>query len=231
MNETSLQSFSLLYAEDDSVIRQAYLNYFQTIFKVVHSACDGKEAYELYKEHQPDILLFDINMPYLNGLELVKKIRETNSEVKILILTAHLDEEKLLQAIPLGLSDYLKKPVKQKELRDALFKVALELEQTNTSLLKLSDSISWDTSNHLLYDEDQLVHLTKSELLLMKVLTSKAKTHFSLDDILEEFWQYKSQKEMTENSIRNIIKRLKQKLPPECIANYYGIGYKLCLYE
>ncbi|MDB2562267.1 response regulator [Sulfurimonas sp.] len=229
MNKQYTESFSLLYAEDDTLIRESYTNYFKTLFKIVYEACDGRDAYKLFIDHRPDILLFDINMPYINGLELIKKIRAIDKKVKIIILTAYLDEEKLLQAIPLGLEAYLQKPVKKKDLQDTLFKVSTELESKHTlsKLWRLSEAVQWDRDKSILTEDNLEVHLTKNELTLMLILSCKSKIHYSIDDILTAFWQYQNEKDMTENSIRNIIKRLKLKLPKESIQNHYGIGYRL----
>ncbi len=167
-------------------------------------------------------------MPYLSGLEVIQMIRLKDKDVKIIISTAHAEEEKLLQAIPLGLSSYLKKPVKERELRDVLRSVIYELEQKTNNILKFSQTFYWDTQENILYNNLNKIHLTRNELTLMQILSSQPSLHLSLDDILEKFWQYQSQKDMTENSVRNIIKRLKQKLPIDTIENYYGVGYKLC---
>ena len=219
--------FSILYAEDDDLIREGYCSYLQSIFETVYEARDGREAYQLYKKHLPNILLFDINMPYINGLEVIQKIRTTNKEIKIIVLTAHMEEEKLLQAIPLGLVTYLKKPVKERDLRYVLLHLIYELELQNQKVLKLSNTIYWDTTKNLLFNGLHQVHLTKNEIHLMSILSSKTKLHFSLNDILEEFFQLQQEKDMTENSIRNIIKRLKLKLPQDTIENHYGVGYRL----
>ncbi len=226
-----LKPFTLLYAEDDAVIRKGYTNYFQHIFENVHSAVDGREAYVLYKQHKPDILVLDINMPYINGLKLVEKIREEDKDVKIILLTAHRDEEKLLQAIPLNLVNYLIKPVKRKQLEDTILNIISDLEKQkkDDSLIKLSDTMDWDKDKNILINNDKVIHLTKNEIILMNILSIKPIIHYSLDNILEKFWQYQDQKEMSHNSIRNIIKRLKQKLPKDTIENCYGIGYKLCI--
>ena len=169
-------------------------------------------------------------MPYINGLDLTQKIREIDKNVKIIILTAHLDENKLLQAIPLGLVGYLKKPIKRQELKDILYKTIAELEvkDKNSHILRLSSSLYWNMKKELLLKNDEELHLTKNEIILMNILSSKSRLYYSLNNILEEFWLYRNQKDMTENSIRNIIKRLKQKLPEGTIGNHYGVGYKLC---
>jgi len=225
-----IKPFSILYAEDDSLIRSGYINYFKTVFESVYEACDGREALELYEIHRPDILLFDLTMPYIDGLSLVKRIRESDTHVKIIILTAHMDSEKLLKAIPLGLIGYLQKPVKRRELSDILLQVtsALELERKNSFILQLSQDVFWDSNKNIIVDKGTSIHLTRNEIILLNILSSKAKIHYSLDEILEEFWVRTNQKEMSQNSIRNIIKRLKSKLPENSIENHYGIGYKLC---
>ena len=228
-----LKPFKLLYAEDDLIIRQGYVNYFKTIFQTVYSASDGQEAFSLYETHKPDILLLDVNMPYLDGLSLVKKIRQKDKDVKIVILTAYLDEERLIKAIPLGLTAYLKKPIRKRELQQTLLNLVstLELQKRNDDKLWFSKETYWEKNANALFRDEVEVHLTKNEIVLLRVLSSKTKIHYSLDEILEEFWLRPNQKEMSHNSIRNLIKRLKQKLPDGSIENHYAIGYKLCVQE
>ncbi len=228
---SKLKPFKILYAEDDEIIRDGYVKYLQSVFEYVYIARDGQEAHKLYIEKLPDILLFDINMPYIDGLKLIQKIRQKDTEVKIIILSAYLDQEKLLQAIPLGLISYLCKPVKKRELEEILFKTvhSLESENKKNDIIKLSCTSNFDRKNGILSDGVESIRLTKNEVILLTILSSKVKLHYSIDEILDEFLQYEGQKEMTYNSIRNIIKRLKPKLPPESLENYYGVGYKLCI--
>ena len=226
-----INHFSLLYAEDDELIRKGYTHYFETIFEKVYSAVDGREAYSLYNQHKPDILIFDVKMPYINGLDLAKKIREKNKDVKIIILTAHIDEQKLLQAIPLNLVNYLEKPVKKRELENVIMSLVsdLQLNSENSSLINILDTMVWNRDKNLLLKNNQKVHLTKNEIIMLNILSNKPIIHHSIDNLLEEFWQYQYQKEMSYDSIRNIIKRLKQKLSKESIENHYSIGYKLSI--
>ncbi len=227
---TNKKPFTLLYAEDDVVVANGYTQYFETIFKKVLNASDGKEAYKLYKEHKPDILLLDISMPHLNGLELIEKIRKDDKEVKIIILTAFIDHDKLLRAIPLNLTRYLTKPIKKRDLEDVLSTTISELETCTSHKIIFSDEIYWDRDKNILIDNNNNnIHLTKNEIILLNLLSSKSRINYSLDNILEEFWHNKYQQDMTENSIRNIIKRLKSKLPKNSIDNTYGIGYKLSI--
>ena len=228
MNKTN---YTLLYAEDDPIIRTGYVNYFKTIFKNVYEAQNGREAYDIYKQHDIDIILADINMPYMDGLELIEKIRESDEETQIIILSAHTDEDKLMRAITLKLAKYLKKPIKKRELELTLNNAIEALTQTkiqDDEIIYLSDDTIWNRSKRALLNYGENVHLTMNETILMDILSSRSKTTYSLDELIDEFWQTKQSKDMTVESIRNIIKRIKPKLPPNCLENDYGIGYKLC---
>jgi two-component system, OmpR family, response regulator VanR len=228
----NMKKYTLLYAEDDIEIREGYANHFRKLFKTVYLAANGKEALKIYADKYPDILLVDINMPKIDGLTLIENIRKYDKDVKIIILTAHLDEEKLLRAMTLRLVSYLQKPAKKRELESVLQEAVNELEiqrqenDNNTSYKIAKDTIWISTQNKLIYKENE-VHLTQNEIIIIKIFTSNAKEYYSVPDIIELFWMDHSKDDMSEESIRNIIKRLKSKLPKETITNNHGIGYKL----
>lgn len=230
--KTNMKKYTLLYAEDDVEIREGYARHFSKLFKTVYLASDGKEALKIYADKYPDILLIDINMPYIDGLTLIENIRKYDKDVKIIILTAHLDEEKLLRAMTLRLIKYLQKPVKKRELEAVLLEAVNELEkerQENNEIIfyNIAEDTIWDSSQDKLIYKDNEIHLTQNEIIIINIFTSNAKEYYSVHDIIELFWMNHSKDDMSEESIRNIIKRLKSKLPKETITNNHGIGYKL----
>lgn len=213
----NMKSYTLLYVEDDVDVSYGYSNYFRKIFKTLYVAYDGNEALRLYNENRPDILLLDINIPYIDGLSLAKMIRKSDKDVKIIILSAYLDKEKLLKAIPLGLVQYLQKPVKKSELELTLIEAAQDI----------SEGLHWDKKLCRLENNSEEIHLTKNEIILMSIFTSNVKEYYSLSDISEISWSQYSKDLLSEESVRNTIKRLRTKLPPNSIMNNHGIGYKL----
>ncbi len=112
-----LKQMILLYAEDEVGIQKHYSNYFKHYFKFVYTAVNGKEALAKYREIEPDVVILDINMPYLSGLEVAKKIREDGSDVYIILLTARTDKKALIEAVELGLVTYLEKPICRDSLK------------------------------------------------------------------------------------------------------------------
>lgn len=113
-------NYTMLYVEDDEQTRANMSSYLRLKYNTVLEAKDGVEAYELYLNEQPDLMLVDIELPNMNGLELVEKIRDKNNTIPIIITSAYSDKQKLLAAIKLNLVDYLTKPISRHRLKDVL---------------------------------------------------------------------------------------------------------------
>lgn len=104
--------YTILYAEDDPNIRLPFQEFLQKKCSKLYIAQDGEEAWELYNKHTPDLIIADIRMPIINGLELIEKIRKSNKNPKVILLSAHSDMEYFLQAIDLDVDKYILKPVR-----------------------------------------------------------------------------------------------------------------------
>jgi diguanylate cyclase (GGDEF)-like protein len=115
-----LKKLTCLYVEDDESVRESFLIILNKIFKEVYVAKNGKEGLDLYKKTRPDIILSDIKMPQMNGLEMSKEIKNINPDAYIILLTAFTDIEFLKQAIDLGVEGYITKPVDKKKLYQKL---------------------------------------------------------------------------------------------------------------
>jgi diguanylate cyclase (GGDEF)-like protein len=111
-----LKHLTCLYAEDDEHVRESFLLILEKMFKTVYIAQNGSEGFELYIQNKPDIVLSDIKMPGINGLEMSKKIKAANPDAYIILLTAFTDLDFLKQAIDLGVEGYITKPVDKKKL-------------------------------------------------------------------------------------------------------------------
>ena len=221
--------YSILYAEDKQETRESYTSFLESSFKTVSVAADGEEALELYRKHHPDILLLDINMPKVDGLEVSRQVRERDSRTRIIMLTAHAEQERLLQATELGLTRYLLKPVKRQEFREALHKAVTELEkmQKNEDEVALPEGYIWHRTLKKLTTENREVKLTKREIILLDCLSERVGYTFSFEEILYSFWDKGIEKELTEDGLKALIKRLRQKLPNGIIENVFGVGYRL----
>ncbi len=212
----------ILYAEDNEKIRDSYVLVLKRYFTEVIEACDGKEALDLYRVHKPDIVLTDINMPELDGLELIRLIRQDDKTIKIIVLSAYSDQEKLLKAIPLGLFAYLIKPIKGDALKSVLMDVASHAEKPEQ--LKLSSGYRFDINGRKLLNGSKEVELTTQEFMIVDMLAGNLQNPVSCELISYSLWdEYHDE---SKHKIQNIIKRLRKKVP-DLIESVYGFGYKI----
>ena len=222
-------SFSVLYAEDDQLIREKYAKFLTFYFKDVFEASNGKEALELYKETKPDVIILDINMPIISGLEVAKKIREKDTQTQMIILSAYSDREKLLVATELFLTRYLIKPVQSFELEEVLLKCIEKLQEDSQreNLLYLEEDFVWSRVDERLYKGSENIKLTQKELLLLKMFCSNPNLIFSNMDILNYVWHDEMQTDFNTNKLRVVFSKLKAKLGCNLFSSIYNVGYKI----
>jgi len=120
-NQDLLKTVTVLYVEDEERIRLTMYNVFVKLFKKVHVAVDGKDGFELYKEiisknEDIDIVVADINMPVMNGLDMLESIREFDKNLPFILTTAHAESDYLLRAIDLNVRHYAVKPLQIKNV-------------------------------------------------------------------------------------------------------------------
>lgn len=115
-----LSQINLLYVEDDDLIRPALQRVLERRVKNLYVAENGAEGYEKFLEFSPDIILTDIKMPVMDGIEMSKKIKEKNPNASIIMASAHSESALLLECIEIGINDYLLKPIQKDKLLDML---------------------------------------------------------------------------------------------------------------
>jgi len=227
--ELNKYKYTILFVEDEEEVRENYVLYLENFFESVYQAKDGKEAYEIYKDKKPDIMIVDINLPYLNGIDLLKEIRKTDHTTKAIMLTAHADTKYLLDASELKLTKYLIKPVSRTKLHEALT-IAIEelynfkVSSTNQKI-EIDTTYTWDNDLKILYNKQDTVSLTAKERKLASILFSDIDKIFSYDDLIYQIWEYNENGNT--DSIKTLIKNLRRKLPNGVIKNIFGIGYKI----
>ena len=221
-------NYSVLYAEDEEKTRKNFVACFEMFFGKVYEAKNGKEALTLYEEKSPDILILDIQMPEISGLEVTKIIRKTDLDVKIIILTAHSDKERLLSAVPLRLNDYLIKPISRTSFISTIEKtitgIAKERDNDDLILLNKELDLKFNFTTGILYKLNETVPLTKYERCLLILLINKRNSIVTKNDVFNSVWD-DLKLEYKDENIRNLVKKLRKKLPDDMIKSVYGSGY------
>jgi len=203
---------SILYADDATTARNHYAEFLGHLFHDVYEARDGEEAFELYEKHHPDIMLLDVEMP------------KVDSQTRIIIATGYVNEERLIKAVELGLTRFLPKPFGRKTFKETLEKAVLELD--NRHYVDLGSGYLWNSSTYELLHEGKQVKLTSYERSLLILLSSKPDRVFPNYTIEHHLWPT-GYDEDTAPRLKALIKRIRKKLPSDCIENVYGEGYKL----
>jgi DNA-binding response OmpR family regulator len=225
MNNT-FSNLTLLYVEDDDIIRQNAVEYLCESFKEVFQAVDGQEALKLYEAHKPDIIMSDIEMPRLNGLEMAKKIRKQDKTIPIIITTAFTDTEYMLQAIELQLIKYIVKPINTKKLSNALNLLMEHLNMNN--IVTLDKEKYYDSLNKCFMMHNDIVTLTKKELQLLDLLAKNHHRVVTYEEIETHIWY---DDYMSMDALRALVRTLRKKLQGEYIENVSSFGYRLKVIE
>lgn len=215
---------TLLFAEDDTEIIENYSDFLKIYFDTILIANDGIEALELYYNNHIDVMIVDIHMPKLDGINFIKKIRKNDLEPVIIILSAYDDKSYLFQAIKLNLLDYLIKPVSRIKFSETI-KSAVEIANVKNkciNVINIEGGYIWDKKSSKLYFDKKVVSLTKKELEIFKNFCNEYKNMFTYEEVYRILYD---DEEYNENKIKMVIKRLKNKLSKEIITNIYGYGY------
>ena len=216
--------YSLLYVEDDDFIRQNAIEFLEEYFTDIYEASDAHTALQIVENNRPDIIITDIAMPDMNGLQLCREIRAQELQTPIIVVSAFSDTEYLLEAVELGLVKYLLKPIEEEVLFSALERCFVQLEKNDTAYIRLSPSHRYDTFNNLLLENDTIVKLTRNEQKLLELLVRHKERIVTYREI-ENYIYY--DKGMSEDALKALVRSLRKKITKSAIINYAKIGYKI----
>lgn len=216
---------NMIFLEDDLLIRSNYIDYLKKFFKNVYEVSNAIDAINIYKIKSIDFILADIEMEGLNGIDFIKEIRDTNKEVKIVIMSAYDNKHYLMEAIKLNLLDYLIKPVTRESFQNTILNVIQELRNKDRVFLK--NNYIWDKKNKKLFLDNEEIILTKNETIIFNEFCSQNERIFTFEEVSELIYPAE---EYNINKIRMLIKRLKKKLNYDnTLENIHNIGYRFKL--
>jgi len=220
-------NYTLLFVEDESMIRKIAVAVLRPYFLEIHEAKDGIEALELYETDKPDLIITDIEMPNMDGLTLCKKIRQIDKTTPIVITTAYTNTEYLLEAVSLNLIKYLVKPIEEEALFESLRFCFKHIEEQNPSIVKLNKTDSFDLLNHTLIKSGEVVNLTESQYKLLFMLIKNQGRIVSYEEIENHIWFDKS---MSSDALRSLVRDVRKLIGKETIANISKYGYRIHLW-
>jgi len=153
-------------------------------------------------------------------------IRQNDDITRSILLTAYSEQEKLLKATELNITKYLIKPVRKQAFEEALNRAISQLEKLNDSILSLIGNFTFHKEDQLLMYKGEPLPLSRNEQLFISILASEPTYFFSIRKISELFY-LRYNKDLSNDAIKSLIKRLKKKLPDKLIENRFGMGYRI----
>lgn len=234
------KKITVLFVEDDLALAREMALLLKEIFTEVEIANDGKEALKKYIDYSNenkknyDLIITDIQMPNMNGIELIENIYKENPTQQVIVLSAHNESEYLMQLVNIGISHFILKPIEYDSFSKVIFKISKYIYEMKYQKLeekeifiKLNDDILWNKELQQLVVNNEFAKLTKKEFLLFELLLRIPEKTYTNDEIIGYLWRDDFEKSPDITNLKNLISRLRKKFPSLYIENIYGFGYRL----
>ena len=213
----------ILLLEDDIILSEVIVEHLEYYNYAVTPIYSGIEAENLLFEEKFDLLLLDVNVPLLNGFELLKSLRDLGNETPAIFITSMNSSKDVLEGFELGANDYLKKPFEMIELKARIDNIKRHFKIDDERLIQISENVSYDFSKYILHIDSKEVSISKKEgEFLSYFLHNRAKV-ISNDELMVNVWSYDTAP--TSATIRTYIKNLRRLLGEEMITTIRGVGY------
>jgi len=219
----------LLVVEDELSMQKAVRKGLEKYGYAVDSAGDGEAALDLIEINPYDLVVLDLNLPKIDGIEVLKGIRKTNKDLKVLILSARSEVEDKIIGLDTGANDYLSKPFHFKEL-EARIRALLRRDFMQKDTVLSHGDIEVDTAQKSVSVNGRNVELTKKEFAILEYLFMNKDKMVSAEELIEHVWN--NEADLFSNSFKVHINSLKKKLSEytggrELIKNTRGLGYRI----
>ncbi|MCK5111444.1 MAG: response regulator transcription factor [Arcobacteraceae bacterium] len=223
MDNNFLKELKVLLVEDEENLSQLLKNAIGDNFDSFTVANNGKDGIEKFKKISPDLVITDIMMPVLTGLEMAKELKQINPNISIIILSAFSDKDKLLNAIDVGVVKYFIKPFDPDELLNYIISISSTL---GSNLILLAEQFKFNKVTGSLYKNNKLVPLSRKEKDFLQLMAQKSPEVINDVCIKSVLWK---DEEVSDERLRTFIKRLRIKTSKRLVQNVKGQGYQIAL--
>lgn len=213
----------VLVVEDEIKTRESLISVLNSRFAKVIGAQNGDEGLKKFKKFKPDLVITDIAMPIMDGLDMAKEIKEISDDVPVVVLSAFSEKDRLLRSIDIGIDKYLIKPIDVEELFKVLDELIGEKIDTN-ALINISEEYQFNKIKRLIIHNGEEIVLTKKELAFVSLLLRQPGVLVLHEDIKKNVW---IGEHVSDTAVRTFIKRVRDKVGEDFVKNVPGLGYKI----
>ena len=220
----------ILIADDDPVVHESLGLYLESEGYEHQSAYDGQQALDMIESLHPDMMVLDLMMPKVTGIDVCRTVRQTSS-LPIIMLTAKGEEIDRILGLELGADDYIVKPFSPREvlarIKAVLRRFSEKTGDEDSSIIRLPQ-LEISLENYQVKAAGKVIPCTPKEVEILHMLTSNVGQVFSREQILSRVWGYDYFGDT--RTVDAHIKRIRQKLPQEgvpwALKTVYGVGYR-----
>lgn len=223
-SKEALKSLNILYIENNDATRTYLCKVLKSLVNKVQSVSNGYDAKKIFKTFAPDLILTDMKMPKINGIEFIQFVRELNKSIPIIIISSFIEEADLLYLVNCKISGYLTKPVSSSNLISKLIDVGQDLINRGKLRYRLNNKLSFDINNYSLEVNNSYIKLNYKEALLIHLLTQNPNRIVSYSEIESTVWNGYP---MTRGAIKTLVNSVVKKAGYKFIINISQYGYKL----
>lgn len=214
----------ILLLEDDILLNGAISQYLTAVGHSITSVRDGNICLSLLENETFDLLIFDINVPNVDGLTILERLHEQKKIIPVIFISTLIEIEDISRAFELGCFDYLKKPFHLKELNLRIDRISKMIQTQQRKHKRISASYSFNCENTTLYFENEPQVLSKRQSRIIEFLVYNRGIVCSYEMFMEHVWD---DVDVDVATIRAEINRLKTNLKEDFIINIRGVGYMI----
>lgn len=230
------EAYKVLVAEDEERIRRLVRMYLEREEYTIEEADNGRDTLEMALDNDYDVIILDLMMPEIDGIEVCKELRK-EKETPVIMLTAKGEESNRVQGFEVGADDYIVKPFSPREVvlrvKALLRRVSasqFDSDEKTPNEIQKFPHLSIDHDAHRVTADDEKVNLTPKEFELLCYLTDEPDKVFSREELMKEVWHYDFFGDL--RTVDTHVKRLREKLnnaseeAAKMIVTVWGVGYK-----
>lgn len=223
-----LKISNVMYVDNIEDNTSKTLNILKLFFGKVTVCNSYDAAIKSYNSNKINAIITEIELSDNSGFDLIKKIREKDQNLPIVIVSYNKEEKNLFQAIRLNLVDYLVKPINANDLIFTLNNVAKKIFNGGNITVNINNTIAYSFLDKNLQNGDKKISLTKNEIKLIELLISNRDKTVTKEDIEYHIWKDEI---VSESAFKSLFLRLRNKIGKDSIVNNFGVGYSITLEE
>lgn len=220
-----LKSLKVIIISKNEYINSKEIDILELFFEKIIILNSAERALKTFVSLRPDVIICDIDLPHINGIEFCKIIRKINSKIPIIILSHKTDKKYLYEMVRLQLIDFVIRPIKPEDFIFALNQTAKHILNHGEIFIKLNNGYTYSYKDKTIkVDTSSEIKLTKNEYRLLELLILNRDKTLTKEEIESNLW---ANENITKSAFKSLFSRLRNKIGKETIKNIFGVGYQL----